>query len=1215
MTDQSRSARQVETATPPASPAGAAGGEHFARFYTRDETLIDSVARYVIDGVRDGAAAIVIATQEHSAALEARWTQLHFDAATPTARGQLLLLDATQTLSRFMMAGEPDHDRFMESIGQVVARAFEQHRKVAAFGEMVSVLWAEGNPNAAVKLESLWNELAQQYPITLFCGYALRDCTAEHSDTAFEEVCSAHTHVIPAEGFIAPASEEQRRTVAQLQRKALALELRLARDAEMQRSMAHMAAIVESSDDAIISKSLDGIIQSWNPGAERLFGYTAEEAIGRPITLIIPPDLLDEEQRILETLRSGQRIDHIETARITKDGRRVQISLTISPVRDPTGRIIGASKIARDITDRKHADSLLREAHVNLQARIAELARFNAAAVGRESRILALKREVNELRGRLGEAVEYSFDGSEREHQAPALAYSRDSVPSEGTKPAEGLVPLNEILITEQLPRRVSRPPDYEAESRALTALVQALADDPERILDVLAEKVLAVLRAGSAGLSLLTKDGQRFYWAAIAGGWSPHLGGGTPRDFGPCGDVLDCNAPLLFTHWERRYPYLAEATPLAEEGLLVPFHVDGKAVGTVWAIAHDRERKFDSEDLRLLQSLARFASAAYQAVNAIEVVEQRRAALSLLEDAVKAQAAAEESMAKLKESEQRHAHDAEALAKLNEWSWRLWRCRDMHEGLGAMLDAVIELLGADKGNVQLLNEEGILTIEAQRGFNHEFLEYFRKVDANDDSACGRALRSGQRVIIEDVQLDPPYTPLLPIAQAAQYRAVISIPLISGDGAPQGMLSTHFKSPHRPTDAELARLDLYARHASDFIHRCKVERTLRQSEEALRVADHRKDEFLALLAHELRNPLAPIRYALAANRKGDRSPQQRRWADEIMERQVTHMSRLLDDLLDISRITRGTLELKKAPAELISVLGTAVETARPLLDSKHHGLSLDFPGEAVRIEADAVRLAQVFSNLLVNAAKYTDPHGKIHLSARRENGEVVVSVRDNGMGISPDMMPRLFKMFAQADGVHARAEGGLGVGLALVRGVVALHGGIVHAQSDGPGRGSEFTVRLPIGDSLAEIKGLDSVEEIGAAVGRRILIVDDNRDAADTCAALLELSGHHVQTAYTGREALELAATFRPHAALLDIGLPDLNGYTLAKRIREAPWGQRTLLIAITGWGQSEDKRRAQEAGFDHHLAKPVSAEALESALQMINGITTPVLRIGEASV
>ncbi|MFZ0501378.1 MAG: PAS domain S-box protein [Steroidobacteraceae bacterium] len=804
--------------------------------------------------------------------------------------------------------------------------------------------------------------------------------------------------------------------------------------AEQAEALAQLAAIVENSDDAIIGKTLDGVIQSWNRGAQRLFGYSADEAVGRPITLLVPSELLDEEERILATLRRGERIEHYETTRLTKGGGRLEISLTVSPVRDASGTIIGASKIARDITDRKRAETLLREAHTDLQSRIAELGRFNAAAVDRESRILALKREVNTLRARLGEAAEYSFDGSEKENRAPALAYSRAPATSESNRPTAGIAALDSILITEQLQQRPSRPIDREAENRALGALLQALADVPDTILQVLAEKVLELLGTGSAGLSLLAKDGQRFCWAAIAGGWSTHLDAGTPREFGPSGEVLDRDEPLLFTHWERRYPYLAAVTPPAEEALLVPFHVDGKAVGTLWAMVHDDARKFEAEDLRLLRSLAQFAAAACQVVNMLGAVGERRAALSLLEDADQARALAEDSVARLRQSEEQ---------------------------------------------------------------------------------------------------------------------------------------------------------------------------LRRSEEALRGADERKDEFLALLAHELRNPLAPIRYALAANRKADRTAEQRKWADEIMERQVAHMSRLLDDLLDVSRITRGTLELKRAPADLTSVLSAAIETARPVLDGRHHSLALDLPNQALRLEADAVRLAQVFSNLLINAAKYTAPHGKIHLSARRENNDIVISVRDNGIGISPEMGPRLFTMFAQADGVRDRTEGGLGVGLALVRGIVALHGGTVRAHSEGLGSGSEFIVRLPVSDPAVEVPQLGNVNDPASDVGLRILVADDNRDAADTCAALLELSGHDVQTAYCGLQALELAESFRPHAMLLDIGLPDLSGYTLAKHIRESSWGRRALLVAVTGWGQSEDRRRAYEAGFDHHLVKPVAPEAIESILRC-PGLGTP---------
>jgi PAS domain S-box-containing protein len=405
-------------------------------------------------------------------------------------------------------------------------------------------------------------------------------------------------------------------------------------------------------------------------------------------------------------------------------------------------------------------------------------------------------------------------------------------------------------------------------------------------------------------------------------------------------------------------------------------------------------------------------------------------------------------------------------------------------------------------------------------------------------------------------------------------------------------------SPVRAADGTVIAASKVARDVSE---RKLAEQRLQESEEALRLADRRKDEFLALLAHELRNPLAPIRYALAANRKPGRTPEQRQRAEEIIERQITHMTRLLDDLLDISRITRGTLELKKSRTELTSIIGAAIETARPLLDAKHHNLVLDLPTEPVQLEADVVRLAQVFSNLLINAAKYTDPGGRIQLRAVHEPGTLVVSVSDSGIGISAELLPRVFTMFFQSHQALARAEGGLGVGLALVKGLVMLHGGSVHAHSEGPGKGSEFIVQLPTGAPLPET--LDAEAETAcpsADAGLKILVVDDNRDAADTCTMLLEASGHHVQTAYTGRQALELARTFRPHAMLLDIGLPDIDGYKLAQHVRAAPWGYSAVLVAVTGWGQEQDRRRAVEAGFDQHLVKPISAETVESLLQSL---------------
>jgi two-component system CheB/CheR fusion protein len=625
-------------------------------------------------------------------------------------------------------------------------------------------------------------------------------------------------------------------------------------DDALQRAL--LAAILESADDAIIHQTLQGQILSWSAGAERIFGYRAEEAVGRSITLVIPPELRAHEQLLLAKVQRGERIDHIETIRVAKDGRRMEVSLSVSPVRDSAGSIVGALKVLRNIDAEKG---------------------------------------VVRLRAQLGAIVESSDDA----------------------------------IV-----------------GKTLEGIIQSWNGGASRIFG---------------------------YSAAEAVG-----------------------KPIL---------------------LIVPPEL--------------------------------------------------------------------------------HAEEQQILRRLR---------------------------------------------------NGERIEHFDTI---------RLTKDGRRIPIS-----------LSVSPVRDAHGVII-------GA-----------------AKIAR---------DISNRQRAEQALRASEERLRQADRRKDEFLALLAHELRNPLAPIRYALATVRKLGHSCEQQQRAEEVIERQVAHMSRLLDDLLDASRITRGMLGLQKGRTELTTVLGTAIEAARPVLDAKRHALALDLPSQAVRLEADAVRLAQVFSNLLINAGKYTDPGGRITLRARQESEELVVSVRDNGIGIAADMMPRLFTLFSQAHGALARCEGGLGVGLALVRGIVTLHGGSVEAHSEGVGHGSEFVVRLPLGTPAVSVgEGSPPLAPALPGVGLKVLIVDDNQDAANTCAAFLELCGHHVQTAYTGGEALKLAEVFHPHVVLLDIGLPDVSGYELAKDMQRVLAGRNAVLIAVTGWGQEQDKRRALAAGFEYHLTKPIEAEAVESLLRSL---------------
>jgi len=376
---------------------------------------------------------------------------------------------------------------------------------------------------------------------------------------------------------------------------------------------------------------------------------------------------------------------------------------------------------------------------------------------------------------------------------------------------------------------------------------------------------------------------------------------------------------------------------------------------------------------------------------------------------------------------------------------------------------------------------------------------------------------------------------------------------------------------------------------------------LKNTERALLEADRRKDEFLATLAHELRNPLAPIRNAGRILDSDAADERQRKWGREVIARQVERMSLLLDDLLDVSRITRGQLELKRDYVDLKSVIGIAVETARPLLDAKQHQLTVSLPSENIKLEADPLRLSQVIGNLLTNAAKYTDPEGQITLSARLENAELVIAIRDNGIGLTQESLPGLFTMFSQVNSAVDRAEGGLGIGLSLVKGLVALHGGRVEVRSEGLGRGSEFIVHLPH-RVLAPANALPREENTGAANANavrrgRILVVDDNCDAAESLALVLRFSGYEVSIAFGGAEALEIGERDRPLAAIIDIGMPGMSGHEVARRMRLEAWGRNAVLIALTGWGQEHDKQAAKAAGFDEHLTKPVDPNDVERVL------------------
>ena len=660
-----------------------------------------------------------------------------------------------------------------------------------------------------------------------------------------------------------------------------------------------LGSIVESSQDAIISKTFHSQILSWNAGAEQLFGYSAEEAIGQSIKMIIPPDRQAEEGLILERLGRGERIEHYETVRLTKDGRRIDVSLSISPLRDGTGRIVGASKIARNITARKRAERTLR---------------FLADASAELSEPTEFEMKLQRVAAR---AVPHFADW--------CIVDMQD---------ANGTV------------RRVAVAHQDPAKSESSNEV---------RPQPALAPFVLK-------GVGNVLKTGQPEWTATI------------PEE-------------ILFEHGLDAEP-LDDLRPLRLKSYIcVPLKSRGCVWGALTFVTAESNRVYSNDDVRAAEDLAHRASTAIENVNL---------------------------MATLQES-----------------------------------------------------------------------------------------------------------------------------------------------------------------------------------------DRRKDEFLAMLAHELRNPLAAVQNAVQILRANGPTGPEAEWVGEVIDRQVRQMSRLVDDLLDVSRINRGKIELRKEPIELAAVINNGIEASRPIIDQMGHGLTVTMPSEPIHLEADPTRLVQVLLNLLNNAAKYMDPGGSIRLAVKREGDQVQIRVKDAGIGISEEMLPRIFDMFTQLNRSLDRSQGGLGIGLTLVKRIVEMHEGSIEARSDGPGCGSEFVVRLPCvqtAKSRQEEHLPHDHKERPDRSQLRILVVDDNKDSAKTLAVLLRLRGNQVETAHDGLEAVNAALRFQPDVLLLDIGLPKLNGYDVATRIR-AVRGDSVTLIALTGLGQEGDRERSKEAGFDHHLTKPVEWDALQAIL------------------
>jgi signal transduction histidine kinase/CheY-like chemotaxis protein len=537
------------------------------------------------------------------------------------------------------------------------------------------------------------------------------------------------------------------------------------------------------------------------------------------------------------------------------------------------------------------------------------------------------------------------------------------------------------------------------------------------------------------------------------------------------------------------------------------------------------------------------------------------------------------------RQSQQALSQQNKRLAVLWEAAGVLLTNKDPDTMLRELFEKIRESLSVDVYFNFMVSEKGdALEVVSCAGVDPDVVASISRLEFGQ-AVCGTV--AVKRVPIVATYIQQSTEPMVQLVKGLGLRAYACNPLIAG-GQLLGTLSFASRSRDTFDREELEFLETISHYVTLAYERLRLIEQLREE-------DQHKDEFLATLAHELRNPLAPIRNGLELIRLSDGNPATLETATTIMQRQVEQMVRLVDDLLDVSRISRNRLELRKEQVELQSIVRSAVETSRPVLDAARNDLHVTLPPEPVVLDADPVRLAQVFSNLLNNAAKYSEPGGSISLVAARTGDEVMIRVSDTGIGIAPAQLSQIFGMFVQLDASGQQIQSGLGVGLTLVQRLIEMHGGSVEAYSEGVGKGSEFVVRLP---ALAQAASPSPAKEPAVTdhspARRRILVVDDNLDSAESMAMMLKLSGHDVATAHDGLEAVRLAQEFQPDVALLDLGMPKLDGYEAARSIRQQPWGQGMMLVALTGWGQAEDKRRSREAGFDAHLVKPVDFDALE---------------------
>ncbi|MCE9554144.1 MAG: PAS domain S-box protein [Planctomycetes bacterium] len=963
-----------------------------------------------------------------------------------------------------------------------------------------------------------------------------------------------------------------------------------------------LAALLASSDDAIIGLSTRGAVVSWNLGAERLYGYTAEEIIGQRLApLIVPPDHAAENNDLMQRVARGERVDVLETVRTNKAGRRLDISKRISPILDSAGEIVGISTIDRDISQRRAAERR-RNARLAVTQIVAQEQKLEVAG----PRILeAVCRALqwdggclwtpglsgNELHCR-EVWVEPSLDGESFREQSLRTAlmpgvglpgrvwqeahciwvadvalddnFTRTATAAQaGLHGAFGcpimlggslqgviefyhreiLEPDEDLLemmstMGHQIGQFLERARAQEAlrESEELLRLrVNEVIDAEERIRSVINTAMDAIITIDDRGIM------QTFNPAA-------------ERLFGRSAeDVIGCHVRMLVPEGNR-HEYAAYAARFLETG----------EVGSGREV---RGLRSDGTTVPIELAAGEFhlKGKRYFTGTLHEITERKRieATLRFLADASK------------------------LLSQLVDYRETLERVAEL---------AVPDF--ADWCAVDMIAPDGTLERVAVAHIHPHQLarlkEYYGRRPHRPETTFGppQVVRTGKSewaAIVTDEMLESAAVDEESLAffRDLTPRSFLCVPLTSQDQT-LGSLTFVLSEPgRRYTSDDLAVAEDLARRAVIALENARLYQQIQE-------ADRRKDEFLAMLAHELRNPLAPIRSGLDILSLQASAPKE---TLEIMQRQVDHLVRLVDDLLDVSRFIRGKVDLRKSPVELSAIVTQAIDVMKSLAADESQSITVVIPSEPIWLDVDRVRIVQVLENLLHNAVKYSDRGAKIELHAKRAGTEAVIRVCDNGIGIDAELLPKVFDLFTQSTRTLDRAQGGLGIGLTLVRNLVEMHDGTVTARSEGLGKGSEFEVRLPL--MAAAVQPQTPLPLVQDEAGPwRVLIVDDNVGAARLLSTLVgKLGTHQVAVAHDGLTAVAQVTEFRPDIVLLDIGLPGMDGFDVARAIRGLGTGCDARLIAVTGYGQEEDRRRSLEAGFDDHVVKPVSVNTLSQIL------------------